>query len=174
MGTKIAAGAGVGAGASLMAIVMSVATPAVQQSEGTIHTPYYDQVKVLTVCTGHTGPDIVVRKVYSDSECKNLTEQDLEVAAKGVLKVSPQLLYHPYVLASAVSFSYNVGVGAYDDSSVARDFNAGNLVQGCKDLLKYDIAGGKVDKGLVNRRAREEAICLSTLTPKGLANAPVS
>lgn len=172
MGTKIGAMAGTGVGAALMAVVMTAATPAVQKSEGTVYSPYHDQVGVLTVCTGHTGRDIVVNKVYSPADCKALTDKDLEVAAQGVLKTSPQLIYHPIVLASAVSFSYNVGVGAYSDSSVARDFNAGNLVKGCKDLLKYDIAGGRINEGLQNRRAREEALCLSTLTPKGLANAP--
>lgn len=172
MGTKVGAMAGTGAGAALMAIVMTVTTPAVQKSEGTVYSPYHDQVGVLTVCTGHTGPDIVVGRVYSPDQCKALTEKDLAVAAQGVLKVSPQLIYHPYVLASAVSFSYNVGVGTYDKSSVARDFNKGNFALGCKDLLKYVYAGDKIDKGLVNRRAREEALCLSTLTPKGLANAP--
>lgn len=161
---------GTGAGATLMAIVMTVATPSIEKSEGTIYSPYHDQVHILTVCTGHTGKDIVVGKVYSPDECKALTNADAAVAAKGVLDVSPHLLYHPYVLAAAISFSYNVGVGTYAKSSVAHDFNAGNLVAGCNDLLKYTMAGGKVNAGLKARRLREQTICLATLTSKGLVN----
>jgi lysozyme len=157
-----------------MGIVMGVSIPSIQTSEGTRNVPYYDQVKVLTVCTGHTGPDVVVGKVYSDQQCSQLTQQDAEKAASGVLKVSPHLIYHPYVLASAISFSYNVGVGTYDKSSVAREFNSGNFVQGCNDLMKYTYTNGKFNKGLEFRRQREKDLCLSTITPKGLADVPVS
>lgn len=159
---------GAGVGASLMTFVMSFAVPQIQGAEGTKFIPYHDVGGILTVCSGHTGPDVVVKKVYTPAECDTLTETDAQKAAAGVLKVSPQLLYHPVQLAAAISFSYNVGVGAYDKSSVERAFNAGNFVLGCNDLLKYDMAGGKYSQGLHNRRVAERAICLSTLTPTGV------
>jgi len=161
---------GAGAGASLMAIAMSVAVPQIQQFEGYSSTAYKDIKGILSVCRGHTGPDVVVNKVYTDAECTTLTEQDANKAATGVLKVSPQLKYHPLQLAAAISFSYNVGVGAYADSSVARNFNAGNFQAGCSALLKYTYSGGKYSQGLANRRKAEYDICMSTLTPKGLTN----
>lgn len=174
MGTKTTAGAVGGAGAALMAIVMGVVTPSLQKSEATRYVAYKDIVGVLTVCTGHTGPDVVVGKVYTDAECTRMTQGDAEKATLGVLRYSPQLLYHPIVLASAVSFSYNVGVGTYAQSSVNRDFNAGNLVAGCNDLLKYTMAGGQYSKGLANRRAEEHKLCMSTLTPQGIKDVPTS
>jgi len=161
---------GAGAGASLMAIVMQTVVPTLQDLEGTRLQSYKDIGGVLTVCTGHTGPDVTVGKVYSPSQCAALTQQDAQIAASGVLKVSPQLLYHPVQLASAVSFSYNVGVGTYDKSSVARDFNAGNFTLACNDLLKYTYADGKYSTGLANRRKQENLLCLSTLTPLGMKN----
>lgn len=157
---------GAGVGASLMSLVMGYVVPVIQAEEGTKYTPYHDVGGVLTVCSGHTGPDVVIKK-YSPKECADLTEGDANKAAAGVLKVSPQLLYHPFVLASAISFSYNVGVGSYDKSSVARAFNTGNFVAGCNDLLKYDMADGKFNQGLHNRRVEERTLCLSTLTPTG-------
>lgn len=161
---------GAGAGASLMAIVMGTVVPQIQGFEGTKYTAYHDVGNVLTVCTGHTGPDVVVGKVYTPSQCANLTQADAQKAATGVLKVSPQLLYHPMQLAAAISFSYNVGVGTYAKSSVAANFNAGNFVAACNALLKYDYADGKQSVGLHNRRVAEQTICLSTLTPKGTQN----
>lgn len=163
-------GIGAGAGASLMAIVMNIANPQIANLEGTRYQAYKDIGGVLTVCNGHTGPDVSVEKVYSPSECQSLTAQDAQKAASGVLRTSPQLLYHPMQLAAAVSFSYNVGVGTYDKSSVARDFNTGNFYTACNDLMKYTYVDGKYSTGLANRRAQELAICLSTLTPKGLTN----
>jgi lysozyme len=43
---------------------------------------------------------------------------------------------------------------------VARHLNAGRIKQGCDALLLYNKAGGRVLKGLVNRRAQEHEWCL--------------
>lgn len=169
MSTKIL-GIGAGSGAALMVVVMGVVTPQLQAFEGTRYQAYHDLGGVLTVCTGHTGPDVVVGKVYTPAQCATLTQEDAQKAANGVLKVSPHLIWHPMQLAAAVSFSYNVGVGTYEKSTVAELFNEGNFVGACNYLLKYDHIGTKVDAGLLDRRKKEQAICLSTLTAKGMAN----
>jgi lysozyme len=158
------------AGASLMALVMTTVVPQIQVFEGSRSTAYRDIGGVLTVCSGHTGPDVVVGKVYNKSQCATLTQSDAQKAAQGVLKASPQMLYHPIQLAALVSFSYNVGVGTYDKSSVASSFNAGDFTGGCNNLLKYTYVNGKYDAGLANRRQQEYLICTSTLTVKGLTN----
>ena len=168
MATKIVASAG--AGASLMAIAMYVATPQIQGLEGTKYVAYHDIGGVLTDCSGHTGPDVVVGKVYTPAECQALTEKDAEKAASGVLKYSPQLLWHPMQLAAAISFSYNVGNGTYEKSYVEANFNSGNFQAACDSLLKYTYAAGKYSSGLANRRKQEWTVCTSTLTVKGLAN----
>jgi GH24 family phage-related lysozyme (muramidase) len=48
---------GAGAGAGLMALVMGFVVPQIQTFEGNSSTPYRDIGGVLTVCSGHTGPD---------------------------------------------------------------------------------------------------------------------
>jgi lysozyme len=151
-------------GGSVVAIILTVAVPQIQKFEGQRLLPYRDIVGVLTVCDGHTGPDVKVRKKYTPAECTALTDQDATKAAEGILKVSPQLANHPMQLAAAISFSYNVGVGTYDKSSVKRDFNAGKYKQGCADLMKYVYAGDKYSDGLYNRRKDEYAICMKGLT----------
>ena len=159
-----------GAGAGLVAIALGVATPEIKEFEGRRKVPYYDVVKVLTVCDGHTGPEVIKGRVYSDAECDALTTKTAQKFAEGVLKVSPHLAYHPMQLAAAISFSYNVGTGTYAKSSVAKLFNQGKFIEACNFLPKYKYAGGKVYTGLVRRRAREQEICLSTLTPGGMTN----
>lgn len=165
---KIAVGAGVGA--ALMAIVMGTVTPTLQDVEGTKYQAYKDIGGILTVCTGHTGPDVVVKKVYTPEECAALTTKDATTAAQGVLAVSPHLLYHPMQLAAMVSFSYNVGTGTYGKSSVAALANKGDFIGACNALLKYTYANGKYVPGLATRRTQEQTICLSTLTAEGVKN----
>lgn len=159
---------GASVGAALTGIVTATVLPVLDQWEGNKPVPYKDIVGVLTVCRGHTGPDVVVRKVYSKQECDELTKKDINIAISGVLKTSPHLLYHPIQLAAATSFSYNVGTGTYAKSSVAREFNNGNFQAACKALKLYVYAGGKVVQGLVNRREHEYSICMSTLTATGV------
>jgi lysozyme len=154
-----------------MAVVMSIAVPNITTLEGQRAVAYRDVGGVLTVCAGHTGPDVVVGKVYDPKQCAALTQKDAEKAASGVLKTSPHLLYHPLILASAISFSYNVGVGRYQTSSVATRFNAGDFAGGCAALLKYNLVNGVFNQGLANRRQQEYNLCTSTLTVKGLTDA---
>ena len=159
-----------GAGAGLVALALGIATPEIKEFEGRRNTPYYDIVKVLTVCDGHTGKDVTVGKVYSDAECDAITLEDAKEHAEGVLAVNPHLAWHPMQLAAAISFAYNVGVSRYKKSSIARLFNEGKFVEACNFFPRYVYAGGKVVKGLVNRRGREKEICLSTLTAGGYQN----
>lgn len=167
MGTKSIV-AGGGAGAGLTAIALSLATPTIVTFEGQRNVAYRDVAKILTICNGHTGKDIVVGKVYTDEECSNLTAKDVKKATDQVLAVSPQLVWHPMVLASIISFTYNLGGGAYKKSSVALLMNQGRFVEGCNFMMNYKYADGKVFQGLVNRRTREVQICLATLTPGGM------
>lgn len=153
----------IGAGASVVAIILTVAAPQIAKYEGTRYTPYKDIGGVLTVCDGHTGRDIRPKTVYTPKECTALLDQDATKAAEGILAVSPALAKRPYQLAAAISFTYNVGVTAYAKSSVRRDFDAGRLKSGCTDLLKYTYAGGQFSQGLLNRRKEEYAICMKGL-----------
>lgn len=159
---------GASVGAALMGVVVTQSMPVIDRWEGNKAIPYKDIAGILTVCRGHTGPDVVVKKVYSPQECDELTKKDINIAVTGVLRVSPHLLWHPMQLVAAVSFSYNVGTGTYAQSSVARQFNAGNFQAGCQALKLYNKAKVKgvltVVPGLVNRREHEYEVCTSTLT----------
>lgn len=156
-GKTVAAG-GLG---GLVALSMSIAVPNIKELEGRRNTPYYDVVKVLTVCDGHTGKDVVIGKVYNDKECNQMTLADAKTHTDSILKTSPQLAWHPMILASMISFDYNTG--AYHKSTVAVLFNKGDFVGGCNFLSNYNKP-----KQIIGRRAKEKALCLSTLTPQGL------
>lgn len=147
-----------------VALALSLAVPHIQQFEGLKHRPYPDVGGILSICYGHTGPDVRVNTYKTTDQCYAIAQQDATKAANGILKVSPSLKDHPQQLAAAISFSYNVGLGTYDKSSVARDFNAGNLSKGCSDLMKYTNADGKYSSGLYNRRKAEYNICMKGLT----------
>lgn len=148
--------AGIGGIAAAIALIV----PTIQRWEGHEARPYKDMVGVLTVCYGHTGPDIRPKEVYTPKECTELLEKDIGKFAEGVVKITPKIEDNPYVLASAISFSYNVGLGNYKKSSVAKNFNKEDYALGCAYMMVYNRAGGKYVQGLQNRREDEFSICI--------------
>lgn len=143
---------GATAAAALVAIV--------SQWEGKSNDPYKDIVGVMTVCYGETN---VPMRRYSDAECRAMLERSLAGYAKPVLARNPELRGHPFQTAAATSLAYNIGNAAYARSSVARLFSAGRWREACDAFLRWNMAGGKVVKGLTNRRGDERALCLRGL-----------
>ena len=62
--------------------------------------------------------------------------------------------------AAYVSLAYNAGVAGIGKSTATRRLNAGDIRGGCKALGWWNKAGGRVVRGLVNRRADETRLCL--------------
>jgi lysozyme len=62
-----------------------------------------------------------------------------------------------------VSFSFNVGVAAFQGSSVLRDVNNSNLDAVPNDLRMWEKAGGVFNQGLANRRENEIRLWLGQI-----------
>jgi lysozyme len=131
--------------------------------EGVRYTPYYDVAGVLTVCYGHTGADIIKNKTYTHAECKAILDKDLQPFARSV-ELSVKVPANEYQKAALISFSYNVGVNAFQNSSLLRNLNAGNYALACDGLKAWVYAGKGKDKkawpGLMNRREVEREVCM--------------
>lgn len=154
--------AGTLGGGSLIAAAIGFAIPVIEKWEGTRLDPYRDIVGVMTVCTGETRVEM---RRYTRAECRTM----LETAARSdyaaaVLRCAPMLQHRAYALAASISLAYNIGGAAFCRSSVARRFNAGNWRGGCDAFLMWNKAGGKVVRGLDNRRRDERALCLKDAT----------
>lgn len=146
----------VGAGASAIALTV------IAHFEGIRYEPYEDAGGVLTVCYGHTGKDIVPNKVYSKEECNELLELDFmrtKLQVDRLVKVP----VNEHTKAALYSFAFNVGTGAFAKSTMLKKLNTGDQYGACEELKKWVYAGGKVWRGLVNRREAEAAICHGNL-----------
>lgn len=143
-------------GASAVAGLIAV----VAQWEGKSNDPYRDLVGVWTVCYGETRVEM---RRYSNAECEDMLANGLADFAGPVLKRNPELRGRDPQLIAAVSLSYNIGSAAYDRSTVARRFSAGDFKGACDAFLMWTKAGGREVKGLRNRRENERQICLRGL-----------
>lgn len=151
---------------SLAAGLLLTNTP---KLEGVVLRGYRDPIGVVTACSGHTKTAVLGRP-YTPAECEQLLATDLVEHAEPVLACTPGLKGHPYQLAAAVSFAFNVGAANYCGSATAKRFNAGQWAGACKAMNESDkgapqwvTAGGVVLPGLVNRRRIERALCETEL-----------
>jgi lysozyme len=141
------------------ASALTIAGVMIPELEGVRYSPYYDVAGVLTVCYGHTGSDIIKGKKYTEKECRAMLDKDLQPFAKSVER-SVKVPASEYQKAALISFSYNVGVRAFENSSLLRNLNAGNNAQACEGLQVWIYAGGRKWKGLMNRRDIENEVCM--------------
>ncbi|EMA4781340.1 lysozyme [Providencia rettgeri] len=140
----------------------AIALTVIAHFEGVRYEPYEDVGGVLTVCYGHTGKDIIPNKVYSKDECNELLESDFQRTKQQVDKLV-KVPTDDYTKAALYSFAFNVGTGAFAKSTMLKKLNTGDQYGACEELKKWVYAGGKVWRGLVNRREAEAAICYGNL-----------
>lgn len=143
----------IGAGA------LAIAGTMIPELEGVRYAPYHDVAGVLTVCYGHTGRDIIPGKKYTETECRALLQKDLVPFAQSVDR-SVKVPASEYQKAALITFSYNVGVTAFERSALLRQLNTGNYRAACDGLRQWIYAGGKKWKGLMNRREVEREVCM--------------
>nr|ELR5135112.1 lysozyme [Providencia rettgeri] len=146
----------VGAGASAIGLAV------IAHYEEIRYEPYEDVIGVLTVCYGHTGKDIVPNKTYTKEECNELLELDFmrtKLQVDRLVKVPVS----EHTKAALYSFAFNVGTGAFAKSTMLKKLNAGDQYGACEELKRWVYAGGKVWRGLVNRREAEAVICHESL-----------
>jgi lysozyme len=147
-------------GVSALAIVL-VGT--VGAYEGLRLKAYKDPVGIPTICFGETK-GVQMGQVKTKAECDAMLVDSLVEHELGMVKCIndpaklPDLTYGAFV-----SFTYNVGVGAFCKSTMLKKINAGDLVGACNELLKWTKAKGKELPGLVKRRQGEREMCLKGL-----------
>lgn len=137
--------------------------------EGTVYEVYYDLAGIPTICSGHTGKDIVVGKIYNAEECKAILTKDLAKHGAGVLSCINQPLtvnqYNAFTL-----MALNIGVGNFCGSRAAKLFNAGLSDAACR-AMAYGPNGQpvwsyvnktKFVHGLHKRRIYEMNLCYAS------------
>lgn len=132
--------------------------------EGVRTVAYRDIVGVPTVCFGETR-GVKMGDRYTMDECRAMLGDALvefETGMRACLTNPDAIPEKSYV--AFLSLSYNIGTRAFCGSTVARRANAGDIKGACEAIPAWNRAGGRVVKGLVNRRAEELRICRQGIT----------
>lgn len=139
--------------------------------EGYEPVVYFDPVGIPTVCFGSTRgltKEMVGKVRFTRAECEALLVDELIEHEQGMAKcIKTPSVVPDGVWAASVSFTFNVGVGAFCKSTMARLINSGQYVAACNELPKW-VKARKLGvmitwPGLVKRRAKEREMCLEGL-----------
>ena len=152
------------------------------------HVPYIDMVGVLTTCNGMTGKDPLGRPIdknstYSQDFCDKWYTKEVSTY-NSQMKKNVRVPLSPHEEVAYTSFVWNVGVGAWNNSTLLKKLNANDKVGACNEILKWnkgtfsrqaslqqtkngEICTPKPNgtfsctiKGLTNRRTFERDVCL--------------
>ena len=70
---------------------------------------------------------------------------------------------HQYEWDAYVSLTYNIGSGAFCKSTLVRKLNTQDYTGACKEILRWNKAGGRVLNGLTKRRQAEYNTCMGAM-----------
>lgn len=110
-----------------------------------------------TIGYGATGPGIVKGVRWTQRQADDRLAVDVDRFLKGVRSVLKKPASDAQ-LGAMTSLAYNIGVGAFRDSTLLRKFNAGDIAGAAEQFARWNRAGGRVMQGLSNRRADERRV----------------
>ena len=99
-------------------------------------------------------------RIWTKEEVDGLLKYDLQRFEAGVLRLLGTVQPKQSEFDALVSFSFNLGLGTFQRSTVRSAFIRGDKTRAGEVLLKYCRAGGKVLKGLQRRREAEHALLM--------------
>ena len=148
----------------------------IKHHEGVRQVPYRCPALLWTVGVGHVIdpnhikvpleqrkqlyiPEGWDRKLTME-EINEILRRDLESFVRGVLRLCPASANNQGHLDALTSFSFNVGLGNLQKSTIRMKYNRGDFEGAAEGFLDWTKAGGKVLPGLVKRRNDERALFL--------------
>jgi len=105
------------------------------EREGKRNDAYLDSVGVPTIGVGHCGPEVHLGLHWTDEQIDDALRGDLE-RFEDAINNSVTVGLEQYQFDALVSFSFNVGVGAFTSSTLLKKIN----------LMQYELAEIQFDR----------------------------
>ena len=137
----------------------------IKHHEGVRAKPYKCPAGLWTVGVGHLIGDGKTlptewNKTFTNEEIDGILAADLRRFELGIHKMLPNVLLRQHEFDAILSFCFNLGLGCFQRSTIRQALLRGNKEQAMESLVKYCRAGGKILKGLQNRRLDEKRLFL--------------
>jgi GH24 family phage-related lysozyme (muramidase) len=130
----------------------------IKQFEGCKLTAYPDPGSggdPWTIGWGSTGPDIRKGLVWTQAQCDERLEADVQRFALQVDKLIGPASTTQSEFDALVSFAYNLGLGNLSSSTLLKLHKAGKHPEAAGQFVRWNRASGQVMRGLTLRREAE-------------------
>ena len=111
--------------------------------------------------------------IVDEAKGREMFLRELAKFEAGVIKLTTVPLNQNQYDA-LVSLTYNIGLGAFERSTIRRKLNAGDYRGAAASFRLWNKGGGRVLPGLVNRRAREATLFLTPMDASPKPDMPQS
>lgn len=129
----------------------------IRQFEGDRLESYLCPAGVWTISVGVTGPGIGPGMKITQAQSDALFAETVQRFADGVDRLVTVPISENQ-RAALVSLAYNIGLKAFEKSTLLRLLNSGDTVGSGRQILLWSKSGGRVMPGLVMRRQAELAL----------------
>jgi lysozyme len=129
----------------------------IKRYEGFVSKPYLCPAGVWTVGYGSTRGVTRDTPPVTKEQAEEILRRDVESAEAAVMRLCPSLKKQNRFDA-IVSFTFNLGAGALQRSTLRQKINRKDHLDVPPELMKWIYAGGRKLPGLVARRAAEGAM----------------
>lgn len=136
----------------------------IKEFEGFSANAYLCPAKIPTIGYGNTfwedGRKVRIGEQISKSKALELLEfvANKDFADKIFPLIKVEVNQNQF--DAMVSLAYNIGVGAFSNSTLLKRVNAKDFIGAGNEFLKWDKSGGKPLLGLTRRRQREKELFL--------------
>ena len=133
-------------------------------AEGFHQQVYLDPVNLPTVCVGRMDKSLKLGQTFTIEQCMEMFAEDWKRHQDQLNKVVKVEYKSEWQQHALTDFTFNVGIGNVQSSTLLRLLNQGKHVEACQQLSRWVKAGGKTLKGLVTRRKNTMPYCLGDLS----------
>ena len=138
----------------------------IKSFEGLRLDSYYCASGVLTIGWGHTGPDVYEGMCITEDVATDLLKSDLHRFEQAVSELV-QVSFTQAEFDATVSFSFNVGIGALQNSTFLRRINSGENKSQVftEEFPRWNKGANGPLPGLTRRREAEVKLAVEGLFP---------
>ena len=133
----------------------------IKEFEGFSSVAYLCSAKKATIGYGNTfwedGTPVKIGDQISKERAETLLKHVVDNFSVAV-EVDIKIEVTQNQFDALVSLAYNIGLGAFKNSTLLRQLNRGNFVGASQEFLRWDKSNGKPLPGLTRRREREKLL----------------
>ena len=133
----------------------------IKEFEGFSSVAYLCSAKKATIGYGNTfwedGTPVKIGDQISKERAETLLKHVVDNFSVAV-EVDIKIEVTQNQFDAMVSLAYNIGLGAFKNSTLLRQLNRGNFVGASQEFLRWNKSNGKPLLGLTRRREREKLL----------------